>query len=154
MTPTKWRKEGFKVLFREGEVFLVNLECDIMHSTPIRYGTWMYFDDITSPPWETSKLSNLPTEIFKDIMTTIVACYCDSLVDSTCDFCTGIRNAQDALRATRILCREKRADAVVIEYEDGLGNQWATQFESDADADTWCAARELAKGDEHDRKNT
>ena len=45
--------------------------------------------------------------------------------------------------AKRIISREKRKGVIVIEYEDGLGNQWATQFKDDIAADCWCKARNL-----------
>ncbi|MHC4616778.1 MAG: hypothetical protein ACYTEQ_03385 [Planctomycetota bacterium] len=43
----------------------------------------------------------------------------------------------------RIITRENRGGVIVIEYEDELGNQWATQFQDDKQADAWTQARGL-----------
>lgn len=146
MNAIDWRREGFKVLFRGDRVILVNVPCELVHVAPNNGGAWTALDDLTAFPWETRQIKELPTDTRNDVTATVAACYCSSLVDSTCDFCSGCRKPQDAAKPTRIITRETRGGVVVIEYEDGLGNQWATQFKDNAAADRWCKARNLPTG--------
>ena len=145
MNAIDWRKEGFKVLFRVDTVLLVNVPCEMVHVAPNNGGQWTTHDDLTSFPWETRRIVNLPIHSRDDVMATVAGCYCDTLVDSTCDFCSGCRTPQNAVKPIRIITRECRHNVVIIEYQDGLGNQWATQFSNEAAANQWCQAHNLPK---------
>lgn len=84
-TARDWRREGWKVLFRSGSVFLINEVGKVWH-TEIFGGKWMEHPNLDDGFWGSAALTS-------DMKETLRFCYCSSLPDTGCDFCQGCRKA-------------------------------------------------------------
>lgn len=88
MNAKQWRKKGFIVLFRDGFVMMRSPEGNYYTSVN-NNGKWM---DKELDQFE-KIIPNLT--IIADFTDTAKLCYCSSLDDSTCDFCSRVRHAKN-----------------------------------------------------------
>ena len=89
MNARRWRKRGYKVIFRHGTLYLYRPSTGVTVRTAIDKGGWMEHDNVNKAPWESLPAGDAtpglppPNQITEH-------CYCDEGV-SVCDFCGGVR---------------------------------------------------------------
>ena len=95
MNAQQWRKKGWHVIFRSGAVYLYNAQFRNAYHTAVNHGAWMRYDDLNERPW-IHHPNGVGAALARDLMLTADACYCNSCQGNSCDFCAGIRSAEDA----------------------------------------------------------
>jgi hypothetical protein len=89
MNRRDWKKQGYKVIFFDGLVHL-HFPGTGTWRLPVDRGAWMsvdnllYWTNVTRTP-EGKKCERIAQ-----------SCYCHSLPDSSCDFCSGLRRPEAA----------------------------------------------------------
>jgi len=86
MNAQQWRKLGYVVIFSDELVWLYRPQSGVVLTTPNDNGDWMLRDDVNRD-WKHAPETPLIKAIARD-------CYCSSLPDGSCDFCTGTRTPE------------------------------------------------------------
>ena len=94
MNATQWKHAGYRVQFRGGWVYLYiragNTKGWAAWRTTVDGGDWMKRDSLFL--W----VNITDTPMLAECAKVAAACYCSSLPDSRCDFCSGLRVAEVA----------------------------------------------------------
>lgn len=92
-----WRRLGYRTIFRNGCVILVEAARGAELRGPeklwirgIQGGKWMHEVDLSKGTWTASTVAQLDQRDLPDVINTVRACYCDADVE-LCDFCAGSR---------------------------------------------------------------